>query len=387
MLPRFVRLSAELRPDKSEPQTLWFDVPEAFETWLSLRGEPWALFLLPHAVLAGQDIALDLPVDPLLLRNLKGVQQLWHSWYGLKPVEIIAPADPDYRVGEGTGLFFSGGLDSFFSLVEPLPRRGDRREAEVDTLLMVWGFDIALVRPEEFALARALGEETARRFGKRFIPIATNLRDIHGFDRVTAWWTALSHGAALAGIAHLLSGGLKSVVIGSSHDYGHLEPWASHPLLDPLFSSGAFTIVHDGAAYTRVEKTESVSRVPDAAGIVRVCYKLGSATNCSRCSKCLRTMMTFDLLGCREIARSFDWSGYSMDRVAGVFLRDDNDTNFFLEVREAAERHGRADIVTAIDRSVRHSRWKRVIYRLCKIMKRSPVVWRFADPLRHAFGL
>jgi len=68
--------------------------------------------------------------------------------------------------------------------------------------------------------------------------------------------------------------------------------------------------------------------------------------------------VTFDLLNKQYLATSFDWSEYSLQRVAANFLRNKNETDFALKIRESAQERGRQDIVGAIDRSLKSSRWK-----------------------------
>ena len=153
-------------------------------------------------------------------------------------------------------------------------------------------------------------------------------------------------------------------------------------MVDPLFSSAHTKIVHDGAATTRVEKTERIAKVPEAIKMLRVCVASRGASNCSRCSKCLRTMVTIDLLEVRQLADSFDWANYSVDRVGDVYLANKNDIDFFLEIRQAALERARHDIVRAVDRSLERSKRSRVIDRIVTKLGKTPVLWRCEVPLR-----
>ena len=386
LIPEFLRIAAELRFERGEPRTVWFDVPARFESVLSDRGEPWAVLLLPCAAVVGEDLAIDLPVDPALLYNLNGVQQVWQSWYRwLKPVRIEAPPLPNPVVGTDTALFFSGGVDSYFSLIGAHSDADHIGVPRPDSLLTAWGFDIPLSRPEEFARLREMGEHAAGFFRKEFIPIATNLRELDGFG---SQWGDLSHGAAMASVGHLLSNRFGNVLIGSTHDYSRLSPWGSHPLVDPQLSSARTSIIHDGTPSSRFEKIERVCSVPEAARALRVCWALNGASNCSRCGKCLRTMLVFDLLGKRHLAESFDWTDYSLDRIAMLFLRDMNDISIALSLRKEAEERGRRDIVRALDRGVQRSRRLRAVRAISgpvlRKLKRHPSVWQLVDPVRLA---
>ena len=389
LIPNFLRIAGEVRFDWGEARTVWFDLPMQLEPTVSDRGEPWAVLLLPCAAVSGENLRLDLPVDPLLLYNLKGVQRVWQSWYPwVKPVSIEAPEVPQMVAGTDTVSFFSGGVDSYFSLLGPFSEADIVGIPRPGGLLTVWGFDIPLSKPDEFGRVRALAERAANHFNKELVLVATNLQELPGY-REGLRWGELSHGAALASIGHLLSNRFRNILIGSTHDYSRLAPWGSHPLVDPQFSSAQTRIIHEGAASTRVEKTERICSVPEVAKALRVCWTSKGASNCSQCSKCLRTMVTFDLLGKQHLAESFDWTNYSLDRVGKVFLREKSDIDFALEIRDAAQRRGRRDIVRAIERSVRRSRRLRMVRTISRPvltkLKKHPALWQYVDPMRRAF--
>jgi hypothetical protein len=383
LIPNSIRISAKVCFDNGRSQEIWFELPSKFESSISDRGEPWLVLLFPCAIATGEHIQIDLPVDPTLIYNLRGIWRVWQSWYSwVNPIKIKAHEEPSPDCGAEAALFFSGGVDSYFSLIGAHSHANEFSHASLTSLLMVWGFDISLSSPNEFARSCEIGEQATRQFNKQFIPIATNLRDLDGFGNR---WGGLSHGAALASIGHLVSNKFNHILIGSTHNYSHLSPWGSHPLVDPQFSSANTAIIHYGAASTRVEKMERICAVPEAARALRVCYKLQSASNCSRCSKCLRTMVTFDLLEKQDLAESFDWSEYSLERVAHVFLRNKNDTDFALEIREAALERNRPDIVCAIDKSLRRSKGFRAIERALTTLTETPFLWRYGNQLRRSF--
>ena len=90
-------------------------------------------------------------------------------------------------------------------------------------------------------------------------------------------------GAVLAAIGLCLSGSLSTVLIGSGYSYDDLVPQGSHPLLDPLWSTGALRIVHDGAETTRMRKVEVIARETAALRMLRVCGEQPeSEMNCGR---------------------------------------------------------------------------------------------------------
>ena len=73
------------------------------------------------------------------------------------------------------------------------------------------------------------------------------------------------------------------------------------PIIMPLLSPVGLEIVCDGAQHSRTEKTKNIANLPLVQKYLNVCVNSSdthvSATNCSICSKCLRTMMALDSLG------------------------------------------------------------------------------------------
>jgi hypothetical protein len=71
-------------------------------------------------------------------------------------------------------------------------------------------------------------------------------------------------------------------------------------LLLPLFSTESTAIFPGASRYERIKRAEIVSAYPPAYRYLNVCVahaRTGEIRNCSVCEKCLRTQLTFDLLG------------------------------------------------------------------------------------------
>ena len=130
LAPDRVRLTGTVayddRPGRTEEY--WFDVADAHASSLSQSANPWLVALIPLAVTLGEPLRLALPLDATLLDNVLELQEIWRCWYPrLAPVDVQAPV-----VGSGhpdasarTAAFFSGGLDSFFTVL----RRDDPTSA------------------------------------------------------------------------------------------------------------------------------------------------------------------------------------------------------------------------------------------------------------------
>jgi hypothetical protein len=274
------------------PFTLWFRFPAWCRPFLRAdNGDPFLAALLVPAMMSGERLVIPAPVSPRLLRSLGDIQEIYHSFDTrlhridvettprVLPEETIAPT--------ASGLFFSLGVDSFYSLLKNQRDHPDDAET-VRYLIMIHGFDVSHDDWDERFSPRMLasGMRVAEETGKTLLPVTTNLRPIT--RRLSRW--NLSHGSALASIALALDGLFGQVLIAAGTTYDQLYPWGSHPVLDPRWSTERLTVVHDGCESGRIEKVRFLASTPLVLETLKVCPYY----NCGRCIKCLPTII--DLL-------------------------------------------------------------------------------------------
>jgi len=354
---QILRVTAQLRSQSGAVSEVWFEIDRQFEHLLTHSGDPWLVLMIAYGALYKEDIEIDLPVDPVLMRGATAVAACWRQWYGrtyvptIHATNIVQPAD---RPPGRSASFFSGGIDSLFTALRhtsPVDR-ATGAFFDTDILLRVCHSGSLAEQPaSQIRDFTAFAEKT----GKLYLPIASNVMTFS--ERIHDRFGSVTHGAVLSFVAHLLSGGLSTALIASSDTYGALPNWGSHPLTDPLFSSTSLRTVHDGAQFTRFDKTEYVARHPIAHDIINVCdvdEALTGKRNCSQCRKCLRTMTAFDIAGVRPAA--FDWSDFDPERYARVHFSRDVEWAYGEEMIAMAERIGRADIVQTLRQGIRRSR-------------------------------
>lgn len=365
------RLRARVEYDRSSRDDVWLDVPAEREGALVTTGDPWVAWLAPLAITLGEPLRVEAPVDALLLAGVREATRIWRSWYPrLHAVEIDAPTETAVAVAAARGAFFTGGVDSFFTALQP--RAADER---IDTLIFIWGFDIPLSNAAAWTAALASNIEAGRHLGLPLIPVATNLRETR--FRETDW-TRLSHGVALAGVAQALGNAFGTVLIPSSASRRDLRPWGSHPDVDPLFSSHHTRIVHDGAEWRRAEKTEQITASDVALHHLRVCYESPHGVNCGLCKRCYRTMLALEAVGALDRCTTFDDVTLDLRRAARIYCQDDTDRKQFGFVRDLAVREGHTPIVRAIDESFRHSARLTRVVAFLRRLRGLPLVWRWA---------
>src|SRR5262249_21779737 len=156
---------------------------------------------LPCALLPAMSEALDILADGTVSQRVAHsfptIMNIFRTWEpSLHAVQVhgAVPANGSAQVDGRVGTFFTGGVDSFYTLL--------KHHDEITDLIYVHGFDVGLDVPSLYHKVSAMIENVAAEFNKRYIRIESNLGTL-----LNAYvdWGPLGHGAALAAIGHLLA--------------------------------------------------------------------------------------------------------------------------------------------------------------------------------------
>jgi len=264
------------------------------------RPEAWGTLLAIPAARTGTAVSLPGAVDPVWTAGAQANVAQMADWWGGRPVLDLQAPKPtrgarlraafglDGPAARGRALCFTGGVDSFFSLLA-----GDHRPSH---LLFVHGFDLALDDHDRRAAATTAIAAVAAARHLTPIEVETDLRHHHCFAQAS--WEH-THGAALVCIALLLRREIGTLVIPPSYAEARLVPWGSHPETDQRWSvPDALTVEHGDARLVRRQRLAAIADDPLVHQHLRVCWAhLSSGTNCGRCEKCVRTMVDLEALG------------------------------------------------------------------------------------------
>lgn len=283
------------------PQELW--IRSTCHGGLNSADSFAALALLPAMKLRVPVISDGAISRTLLDDGFPRIQRIFEIWREdpwnpefprFHQTDILAEGQEDGPEGEGVATFFSGGVDSSFSLLEAID--------EITHLIFIEHFEEEFP-PEEAQKAVAGVINVAHELAKEIVIVQTNAKIV--FSDYVSWH--FFHGALLAAVAHQLQGQVSKVHIPSSDDVRHLDPWGSHPCLDPLWSTSATALVHDRNDVTRLQKTARIADNPLLLKNLRVCWR--PYQNCGRCSKCIRTKFALKALDTRQ---------ESLDQTSGI---------------------------------------------------------------------
>ena len=303
------------------------------------RGDIWLPLALIPAMRQGLPVHVDEPLSPALLDALPAIQSTLVSWFpDLTVVRVSAPRGRVHeRPTDATVQFFTGGVDSFFSLLN--------NRAEVAALVYVHGYDVPLAQIDHRRrVSRSLASASVD-LGIPLVELESNARTLldHFGD-----WGHHTHGAALASIALMLGADASRVILPSTHTIEEREPWGSHPDIDPLWSTATTTIEHHGVETSRFAKIAALTGEEVVSDHLRVCWNTTTELNCSDCEKCLRTMTAFDILGKLSDVRTFRKT-LDLVRLADFPPTNDSELAFTIDNRDAARLAGRGDITAILD--------------------------------------
>ncbi|MEM8941147.1 MAG: hypothetical protein AAGC91_03275 [Pseudomonadota bacterium] len=290
-------LSAILEGDGFSRRTLWFRVPESFSAQLSESSDPFVIATIFLAMRCGGRVHVHGQVSSSLLENLEEFMAAWRSWRPERYNEVSLHADAEQEPAKGAPTdraisMFSGGVDSCFTAFRHANSICGRRTQNLQTSLMVHGFDIPIDEGRAFAVAFERSKRITDSVDIKLVPVATNFRAV-----VDLPWRDV-FGAGLASCLHVFAKAYDVAIIPSSYTYRTATfPYGSNAITDPLLSSASLRILYDGAETKRFEKIRQLLDWPEATENLRVCWQGDQKDrNCGQCEKCIRNILAFRAL-------------------------------------------------------------------------------------------
>jgi len=284
------------------PVQIWYRLPVSYSKAITTSCDPFVVATIFRAMQASVDLHVHGEVSPSLLKNMQELQSVWACWKPerYRQIEVQAEVEREHNPAEPSCsvMAFSGGVDSCFTAWRHRRGLAGRQSQNLEAGLMIHGFDIPLHQTDTFLRTADSARAMLDSLGMELIPVVHNSKYL-GADRED------SHATILASCMMLLQQRFSAGLIASSVPYtdllyGWQFPFGSTALTDWMFSSQAFTIIEDGAAYTRIDKVREIYAWPEALQYLRVCLgreaKLRDR-NCCRCEKCVRNILTFRALG------------------------------------------------------------------------------------------
>jgi glycosyltransferase involved in cell wall biosynthesis len=304
---------------------------------------------LVPAMRAGGRLTIDTPISPRLLRRqweLQGVQRAWsRTWeFGtgeLKDVEVVADAAQGTvpSGSRGVGAFFSGGVDSWSTLLE---------NPDITHLVFGRGLDLALNEPELTEDVESRLRAVAAELGIPLVVVETNLRELT--DDLIPWVTYFA--CALAAIGQFLAPMFERVIIPLDLDHDAQMGFGSNLRINGLLSTDGVEIADGGGRYSREEKLARIAHHPIVQGSLRVCWEnRGGAYNCGICRKCLMTMVSLEALGVRDRFTTFP-QDVDLARAVEIPFKQISVLDLWQDVLDTTRAASRPDLEQMVERIV-----------------------------------
>lgn len=290
-----ITVSATIEAPNQSRHQLWYRLPVQYNSLITSSCDPFVVATVLLCMNWSAPVVVHGQVSPSLLQNLEEFQATWSAWEpnSYQPVKICAEVEQEQSPAEldKAIVAFSGGVDSCFTVFRHRTGRCGRWQRNLQAGLMIHGMDIPLEEQQGFTNAAERAKVLLASLGVELIPIATNFRELP-----LKWEDAF--GTGILSCLMVLQGGYTTGLIASSFPYQALSfPYGSNPVTDWMLSSNAFKIVHDAAAFPRLEKMRLIVDWPEALSALRVCWQGPyKDRNCGRCEKCIRTILNFRIL-------------------------------------------------------------------------------------------
>ena len=253
------------------------------------------------AMKKSEDIYIDGTVSEKVLMGIHQIMDIVDGWkIGLHTIRIHSKQTvKDTKNLPKKALFFSGGVDSFYTILTQ-----NKRRKRISTFIFVHGMDISLQDTKLYKLTLNNIEKVAGTMGITVVTVRTNIREFTG--KYVKW--DFAHGPIIASIALALPNNFNEIFISGGMHINHMRPFGSHPLIDPLWSGEKTIINHYGSYIDRLGKIrEEISKSKLALSVLRVCWRnKNTLYNCCECEKCLRTMLSLHTSGALKYCPTFN---------------------------------------------------------------------------------
>ena len=355
------RLEADIKfvdVDAQYPaSTMWFEIRKDYAPAFST--DTYDAFLLVGLYLAmyhKTELRIRGNVSKKLYKNAKWYIQkiLCDFSSALSPVEIIVDGfAPTQVTGKYIGAGISCGVDSLSTIYDRFVKETDPDYRINALFIFNCGShgDFTAAHTQQVFHSRAVrAVAVADELKLPAVIVDANLHQFrHDTDKDTVLF--LSFYSCVLSMQNII----KRYYVGSGCSYDSIKDYSAkmhHDLatssdsyLIPLIQTERVELIIDGCQYRRVDKIANIADWDIARKYLNVCLlqKGADSTNCGECSKCLRTMLTLEILGkLDDFAAVFDldkWRKMSFQYKVDSVRRVDEEIFFKENVELARERN------------------------------------------------
>lgn len=328
------RLCARCHIDNFMEEVVWYEVDGEWEEYLCYeRADAFILNFLMYAMENRLDIISEAPMSEKLHYQLieyfiPSVSK-WIEKY--EAIGIDAPvSSQSLNHANAVGTAMSGGVDSFYTVYKHL----DIRDMTYRLTHLTF-FNAGASGEYGGTSARSIYQQriewirsTADDFGLPLVTVDTNINEILMEVHIyTVTNRALAMVLALQKLFSVYYWSSAHSFMEFEFDGGDMEPY---DLLNVhCFSTEDVSFYNCGGEALRIDKEEYISQFELPRKKLNVCIE--SATNCSRCDKCKRTMLGLYTIGKLDLYKEVFDLDYFYEHKNDVFLRELKDKKTWLD--------------------------------------------------------
>lgn len=305
---------------KNKKTEVWFSVGSQYKEYLCTElADAFLLGLLPIAVKHNQDITVDAAVSPRLLYNLRtGIEPMYQKIFkksGCTKITVRETKEINFN-GKGVATGCSLGVDSLSAIYSHLEKDiVDEFKLTHLTLFnsgQLGDYDLEASEQNFLNTVEEI-KPFAESLNLNILAINSNFNSLYKEGGMILLHTFVTRTMAFAMSVQKL---IKYYIYASSHPvdkikFGYMDSSYHEAAFVSLLTTESFLPVLADQYMTRVDKTAYIRTKPYVSKYLKVCWAEQTAyevwqnttflegktkTNCGWCDKCLRTLLTLEVL-------------------------------------------------------------------------------------------
>lgn len=302
-----VQTTVEVEGDRKR---LWYSVERQYGQYLTHEKlDGFLVGVLPLAMELGEDVTVRGSISEKLYSNLQELMEIYHiAVPAFSPINIVPDSLDDgknFRCEQKIGTAYTGGIDSFFTIYKYYVKEDIPPQEKITHLVFgnvgghyrLWN---SVNSRDIFNSRYEIIKGFAKDYKIDFIKVDSNLSEVVKKDIGFNFYYPLSYLSVPLILQKLFSKYYySSGVQKKDPSFRDVQDIASTDFVTVrLLSTETMKIVLTGTDFNRVEKTKQILENGLAKHRLNVCiHPHKDGTNCSKCKKCCRTLLTIELLG------------------------------------------------------------------------------------------
>lgn len=281
---------------------IWFKVDKKYGEYLCYeRSDAYVIAMLNYAMRNGHDIECDVPISEDLYYNIDKYlidAIVYYNKGFYRPLIRAEVASEPLPSANAVGTGISCGVDSLHALANQTNLKFKKHNITHLSFNNVGSHGEGAKAAELFARRCIIPNNFAKEYGFEIIISDSNLMDVvkqnHYKTHTYSSMFPIFCLQKLYSVYYYASSGYRyhefRLDDGSSRSCGSYEM-----LSLPLFSTHNLRIYSEGEGMTRMDKLKTVVKYEPSYKYLNVCLR--EENNCSKCEKCVRTLLGIDALG------------------------------------------------------------------------------------------